>query len=312
MQLHSKVIAMAVAMALVTGCASTSNNNSQQQRTSTTDGYRQIGYTSWDKTGSVATGFNQNTIPANQSRMVFIRPKSDSNPLNSANIGIDNRYQVSLQGGSYSSVNVCAGDHNVSINPASATLNSLNKGAQQYKTVAGQTQYFYVDGGNNPRIKPINEQTALNALQNNSYTKQTHQLSRVIAANCTAPVKKPTVKVEIDKPITLNVEFDYDKATIRPQYNVRLVAVAKFMAEKTNTVAVIEGHTDSRGNDVYNKSLSERRAAAVRQQLITRYGVDPTRIKSVGYGETRPIASNDTDEGRQRNRRVDALITLKK
>jgi len=66
----------------------------------------------------------------------------------------------------------------------------------------------------------------------------------------------------------------------------------------------LEGHTDSRGSDAYNIDLSTRRAAAVKQKLAADYGIDAERISSVGYGESRPIASNQTDEGRARNRRV--------
>lgn len=316
MKLHSKLITTSIAAALLTtGCASMSNNEStnySNEPVSTADGYRQVGYAAWNKTGSVAQSFDNASIPANQSRIVFIRSKAAAN--SGANIGIDNRYQVSLQGGSYSSVYVCDGDHKIGITPSSKNTNNLSLNTTATKSEAGETQYYYVDvdNTNTPRLRLITEQSALTALQNSPYTQQTHQISRVIAANCKPPVQKPEIKVEIDKPITLNVEFDYDAATIRPQYNARLVAVAKFMESRPNTIAVIEGHTDNRGNDAYNQDLSEQRAAAVRQQLVVRYGVDPERITSKGYGETRPVASNDTDAGRQRNRRVDALITLKK
>ena len=67
---------------------------------------------------------------------------------------------------------------------------------------------------------------------------------------------------------------------------------------------VLEGHTDSRGTDAYNQKLSERRAAAVKAKLTEMYGIPAGRISTVGYGESRPIADNATDEGRERNRRV--------
>ncbi|MCQ2310378.1 MAG: OmpA family protein [Paludibacteraceae bacterium] len=69
----------------------------------------------------------------------------------------------------------------------------------------------------------------------------------------------------------------------------------------------IMGHTDSVGKDAANQKLSEGRANAVRQELIER-GIAPDRIEAVGYGETRPIDTNDTDEGRQNNRRVEVEI----
>jgi outer membrane protein OmpA-like peptidoglycan-associated protein len=70
---------------------------------------------------------------------------------------------------------------------------------------------------------------------------------------------------------------------------------------------LIEGHTDSVGTDAYNQDLSERRAMAVKTALI-RANVDPARINTYGYGETRPIAGNNTDAGRLKNRRVEIVI----
>jgi OOP family OmpA-OmpF porin len=67
---------------------------------------------------------------------------------------------------------------------------------------------------------------------------------------------------------------------------------------------VLEGHTDSRGSDQYNLSLSQRRADAVKAKLVEDYGIPGARVSAVGYGESRPIATNNTDSGRARNRRV--------
>ncbi|MCH2097901.1 MAG: OmpA family protein [Pseudomonadales bacterium] len=84
--------------------------------------------------------------------------------------------------------------------------------------------------------------------------------------------------------------------------------VAAFMEKYPKTSAQLEGHTDSRGTDAYNQALSERRAYAVRDYLIDQKDIDPRRVTAVGYGESKPTATNDTDTGRQRNRRVDAVI----
>jgi outer membrane protein OmpA-like peptidoglycan-associated protein len=73
---------------------------------------------------------------------------------------------------------------------------------------------------------------------------------------------------------------------------------------------VVQGHTDSTGSEQHNQSLSERRAQAVKNYLIGR-GIDDGRMTAVGYGETLPVASNDTDWGRQQNRRVDVLLKAK-
>lgn len=72
----------------------------------------------------------------------------------------------------------------------------------------------------------------------------------------------------------------------------------------------IEGHTDSRGHENYNLALSTKRADAVRQSLIDQYKIDGSRIKSIGFGEIEPVASNMTKEGRQHNRRVVTEIIL--
>jgi len=124
--------------------------------------------------------------------------------------------------------------------------------------------------------------------------------TKVDANGC--PLPMAPVRME------LNVEFDFDKAEIRPGYHARLGDAAAFMKEHQNAVATIEGHTDSTGPDAYNQKLSERRAAAVRDYLIDKGKVEASRLKTVGYGETRPIADNATREGRQRNRRSIAVI----
>ncbi|MDH3282465.1 MAG: OmpA family protein, partial [Gammaproteobacteria bacterium] len=73
----------------------------------------------------------------------------------------------------------------------------------------------------------------------------------------------------------------------------------------------VEGHCDWRASEEYNQRLSERRANAIKQKFVEDYGIDPGRISTVGYGELRPIASNETEEGMQRNRRAIAVFKLK-
>lgn len=109
--------------------------------------------------------------------------------------------------------------------------------------------------------------------------------------------------------ITLSVQFDFDQAVVKPEYFEDIRRVADFLAANDDVVATLEGHTDSTGTDEYNQQLSDRRAAAVRQVLIDRFGVSPARISSVGYGESRPVTSNATSEGRAQNRRVESAMT---
>jgi outer membrane protein OmpA-like peptidoglycan-associated protein len=68
-----------------------------------------------------------------------------------------------------------------------------------------------------------------------------------------------------------------------------------------------EGHTDSTGEDEYNQTLSDERAAAVRQFLIDEYGIDASRLEAQGFGESSPVDTNDTPEGQQNNRRVELV-----
>ncbi len=116
------------------------------------------------------------------------------------------------------------------------------------------------------------------------------------------PIAKEKVSVD------LYIEFDFDKATIKPQYHNDIKTVADFMNKYPSTVANLEGHTCNIGTDAYNQKLSERRVNAVRSYLMEKFGIAPSRITATGYGESRPIASNDTEEGRKKNRRVTSNI----
>ncbi len=109
--------------------------------------------------------------------------------------------------------------------------------------------------------------------------------------------------------VRLNVEFEFDKAVVRAIYGDELEAVAKAMKVHEDIDLVLEGHTDSIGTDKYNQGLSERRVIAVEAKLAADYGINPDRISTVGYGESRPIADNATAEGRARNRRVIGEMT---
>lgn len=104
------------------------------------------------------------------------------------------------------------------------------------------------------------------------------------------------------------VEFDFDKATILPEYTGELKKFAEFAAQYPNQKIVIQGHTDNMGSDAYNQKLSERRAQAVVNALVKDYGIDSARISAKGFGEAQPIATNDTAAGRKQNRRVIGVI----
>ncbi|MAE40179.1 MAG: hypothetical protein CML07_04540 [Psychrobacter sp.] len=108
----------------------------------------------------------------------------------------------------------------------------------------------------------------------------------------------------------LRVFFDNDKSNIKAQYQPEIAKVAEKMREYPNSTARIEGHASKTGPSArYNQRLSEARAVAVKSMLTNEFGVAPNRLSTVGYGYDRPIADNDTEEGRAMNRRVYAIIT---
>lgn len=110
--------------------------------------------------------------------------------------------------------------------------------------------------------------------------------------------------------LSIHVEFDFDQAEIKPEFEGELKRAADFIAKYDAPKILIAGHTDSTGEAAYNKSLSDRRAAAVRQFLLQNYDLDPNRLVSRGYGEDQPVASNDDPEGRARNRRTEIVCCV--
>lgn len=102
------------------------------------------------------------------------------------------------------------------------------------------------------------------------------------------------------------VQFDSGRASIKDESFPRLDRIVEYMTHKPNARIRIEGHTDNVGNARANQRLSERRAQAVREYLIEN-GIDGERIEAVGHGDEQPVASNDTEEGRQQNRRIEAI-----
>jgi len=108
----------------------------------------------------------------------------------------------------------------------------------------------------------------------------------------------------------LRVFFDNDKSAIKTQYQPEIAKVAEKMREYPNSTARVEGHASKTGPSArYNQRLSEARAVAVKSMLTNEFGIAPNRLSTIGYGYDRPIAPNDTEEGRAMNRRVYAIIT---
>lgn len=123
------------------------------------------------------------------------------------------------------------------------------------------------------------------------------------------PVKPALVVVtDCEVKITQQIHFAYNKAAVKRESYPILDAVLEVLIKNPNIKLEIQGHTDSRGSDAYNKSLSDQRAAAVRKYLVSR-GTEPSRLVSKGYGEEQPIVDNDTAENRALNRRVQFMRT---
>ncbi len=97
---------------------------------------------------------------------------------------------------------------------------------------------------------------------------------------------------------------------LQEQYFTDLGELAKFLKRFDQVDVSIDGHTDSVGAETYNQQLSQRRAQAVVDMLVNTYGIEASRLKAVGYGESQPVASNDTAEGRAENRRVMATLEV--
>lgn len=114
--------------------------------------------------------------------------------------------------------------------------------------------------------------------------------------------------IEIGTVVRLNnVFFDFDKWDLRPESFVELDRVVKLLQENPSIEIELSAHTDSRGSDEYNFTLSDNRARSVMEYILSK-GIDPARLRSQGYGETKPVVANDTDMNRQLNRRVEFTI----
>ncbi len=115
--------------------------------------------------------------------------------------------------------------------------------------------------------------------------------------------------------MNLSIEFATAKAIIIPAYYGEVEKVANFMTKYPQTKGTIEGHTDNVGSADYNMKLSQRRAESIVKMLVEKYGIDKSRLTARGYGFARPVATNKTAEGRQKNRRTIAnfgCVTVEK
>ncbi len=127
--------------------------------------------------------------------------------------------------------------------------------------------------------------------------------TRVDSVGCPLPVAQVAS-------IKLKVNFDFDSSVVKEHHFADISELAAFLKRFDDLQVDVEGHTDSVGPENYNQQLSQRRAQAVVDLLVNQHGIAANRLEAVGYGEARPVASNDTAAGRAENRRVMATLEV--
>jgi outer membrane protein OmpA-like peptidoglycan-associated protein len=145
---------------------------------------------------------------------------------------------------------------------------------------------------------------AIGGAEGHRMDQQQKELQQIPGVEVTRPSEN-----EIDINLTNDILFDYNSYALRQESKATLQNLADNFRKYPDEQISVEGHTDAVGSHDYNQRLSEQRADGVRNYLVDQ-GVNGQRITSIGFGETRPKASNDTPEGRQLNRRVEIHVTM--
>ena len=135
--------------------------------------------------------------------------------------------------------------------------------------------------------------------------KQEEEMRQALADSEAAAIRREGNLLAIS--LRADVTFDTDSSVVKPGLYSEIDRIANILIKYPQTVIQVEGHTDSTGTESYNLELSARRAEAVKNLLVQR-GVDLSRILTIAFGESAPIASNETDYGRAQNRRVEIKV----
>jgi len=207
---------------------------------------------------------------------------------------------------------------------------ALNYGSKDLKAVSGATAVIlFSDGINTVASDPVEAAAAMKAMHPNVciYTVQIgndpmgeKNMKQIAdASNCGFAVagssiadgqgmEKFVTNVFLTKgekmSMTLQIQFDFDKDDIKAAFHDDIARVAKALNADPGSKAQLEGHTDNMGPDSYNMSLSKRRAESVKKYLVEKFNIKSSRLSTAGYGESKPVATNDTAAGRYKNRRV--------
>ncbi|WP_186474057.1 OmpA family protein [Psychrobacter sp. KCTC 72983] len=315
--MNSKVLlstALAVAMSL-TGCQTMTSNLASANDSP-------MNKAMWQKSGEVFQQPNDMMLKANESRIVFLR-QDDSNvqagPI-VVGVGADNLFQVSLDNNHYSEVVICNDSQIVTAQNMNAMNGQVMAQSKQFSFMPQTTTYLQVSlsATGTPVVQQVSPNRAMSTL--NQSTRQTHQISRVfiecsvpkpvvIPPTVIIPVQPPTQNLPIRNERQFTVLFDFDSTNITSETASELGLMADFIkTRRTTNNIVLEGHTDSKGSDVYNNKLSKARADTAKNILVNKYGVDSMKLTPMGYGESLPVDTNNTDQGRQNNRRVVATV----
>ncbi|PCH58383.1 MAG: hypothetical protein COC19_08540 [SAR86 cluster bacterium] len=150
-------------------------------------------------------------------------------------------------------------------------------------------------------IPPVMDSDKDGVVDSRDNCANTPQSYAVDSSGCPIAIEEVT-RVE------LKVNFDVDKSVVRSEYFSEIEDVADFMKQYPDLIVELEGHTDSDGDAQYNLGLSQRRADAVEQVLIDRFGIASSRVSAQGFGESQPVATNSTAAGKSQNRRVITVI----
>jgi OOP family OmpA-OmpF porin len=108
--------------------------------------------------------------------------------------------------------------------------------------------------------------------------------------------------------LDIDILFDFDQSDVRAEFHAKVEQLADYLKRFVNTRVLIAGHTDDQGSHEYNQALSERRAQAVAELLVQRFGIEPARISTQGYGKTQPRSVGVTEAARAQNRRIEAIV----
>lgn len=290
---------------------------------STSNNSHEVKDVTWGKTGELFHVPTDNNLAANESRVVFFRDSNDNEQLHNVKIGMgsDNTFHVSLQNGYYSDAVICSGDQIITIGKLNQESGQVISHSRNYQFIPQTTTYLqvFLSAAGSPVIQQIPADEALVLL--NQTTRQTHQISRVLAgcnvstsfpilASPQNPIVIPAVdKTEIKNPAQFNVLFDFNSTGVKSNHSAVLRSMANFIQAYPQMSVTLEGHTDNKGSESYNLKLSESRANMVKDILVDQYDVEAMRLSTVGYGETMPVDTNDTEKGRQNNRRVVAIVS---